>query len=327
MKIKKHHLLTINKLLIEAAVAIGFTLIIWLIYVSVSVANNKVQIGSSYMTMNNEFYPLLNEQVANYVEERKGLLYSRDPALSVNKQVDEIHSLVNKQVNAIILNPVDGKSPKLNKAIAAAHKEGTKIVIVDSPVKTKQVDCTILSDNYKAGQLCAKTLMSKKKEAKILLLTHPTALSAVDRINGFTDTIKKSHNHNYQIVGRISTFGQSEYSYPRVKKFIQNGNKFDTIMALNDRTAVGALAAIDTEHQTGKIKVYSVDGSKDMKKMLGVNKSAQATVAQFPIEMGNLAAKVAYKLIDGKKVPKKIILPVKIITTKNLNYYNTSGWQ
>lgn len=75
MKIKKHHLLTINKLLIEAAVAIGFTLIIWLIYVSVSVsvANNKVQIGSSYMTMNNEFYPLLNEQVANYVEERKGL--------------------------------------------------------------------------------------------------------------------------------------------------------------------------------------------------------------------------------------------------------------
>ena len=90
MKIKKHHLLTINKLLIEAAVAIGFTLIIWLIYVSVSVANNKVQIGSSYMTMNNEFYPLLNEQVANYVEERKGLLYSRDPALSVNKQVDGI---------------------------------------------------------------------------------------------------------------------------------------------------------------------------------------------------------------------------------------------
>ena len=98
-------------------------------------------------------------------------------------------------------------------------------------------------------------------------------------------------------------------------------------MALNDRTAVGALAAIDTEHQTGKIKVYSVDGSKDMKKMLGVNKSAQVTVAQFPIEMGNLAAKVAYKLIDGKKVPKKIILSVKTITTKNLNYYNTSGWQ
>ena len=51
MKIKKHHLLTINKLLIEVAVAIGFTLIIWLIYVSVSVAHNKVQIGSSYMTM------------------------------------------------------------------------------------------------------------------------------------------------------------------------------------------------------------------------------------------------------------------------------------
>lgn len=87
-------------------------------------------------------------------------------------------------------------------------------------------------------------------------------------------------------------------------------------MALNDRTAVGALAAIDTEHQTGKIKVYSVDGSKDMKKMLGINKSAQATVAQFPIEMGNLAAKVAYKLINGKKYRKRSFYLLKQLQLK-----------
>ena len=50
---------------------------------------------------------------------------------------------------------------------------------------------TIVSDNYKAGVLCAKEMMKQKDHANIVLLTHNAARSAVDRINGFTDTIKK----------------------------------------------------------------------------------------------------------------------------------------
>ena len=90
-----------------------------------------------------------------------------------------------------MLNPVVGDSKKLNQAIAAAHKKGIKIVIVDSQVKTKQVDCTITSANYHAGVLCARELMQNKKHARILLLEHQTAISAVKRIKGFVDTIKK----------------------------------------------------------------------------------------------------------------------------------------
>lgn len=115
------------------------------------------------MTMNNEFYPVVNEQIANYINNRQDFLYNRDPALSVSRQIEEIHSFIAKKVNVILLNPVDNKSIKLNRAINEVHKARIKIVVVDSPIANKNVDCIIASDNYKAGILCARELLKKAK--------------------------------------------------------------------------------------------------------------------------------------------------------------------
>ena len=57
--------------------------------------------------------------------------------------------------------------------------------------------------------------MKKKKRANILLLEHYSAMSANDRIRGFTDTL---FNKNYHVVGKLNTLGQSEYAYPAVLK-------------------------------------------------------------------------------------------------------------
>lgn len=176
--------------------------------------------------------------------------------------------------------------------------------------------------------MCKKNLLKRKKHANILLLEHYSALSANNRIQGFTDTIKQAKNaHNYHIVGKINTYGQSEITLPLVEKYLKTGQKFDTVMALNDQAAVGALAAINEAKIKRHISVYGVDGSENMKKLLGVNPNATATAAQSPINLGKTAVKTAYKLIDGKKVSKKITLPVFLITNKNINKYNAVGWQ
>ena len=313
----------------ELFFAIFFIFIIWLFFILSPGQKQQVKIGSSYMTMNNSFYPVINEQVENYVNNHHGKLYNRDPALNVNKQVEEINSFIHKGVSAIIINPVDGNSQKLENALHKAKQKGIKVVIVDSQTKSdRYIDCTVLSNNYRAGQLCAKNLLKAKSHANILLLEHYSALSANNRIQGFTDTIKQAKNaHNYHIVGKINTYGQSEITLPLVEKYLKTGRKFDTVMALNDQAAVGALAAIDEAKIKRHISVYGVDGSENMKKLLGVNPNATATAAQSPINLGKTAVKTAYKLIDGKKVPKKITLPVFLITNKNINKYNAVGWQ
>lgn len=279
--------------------------------------------------MNNGFYPIINEQIANQINNRNDHLYNRDPALNQQKQIEEVHSFIKKRVNAIIINPVNGNSHKLNQALKEAKKQGIKIVVIDSPLKNSKIaDCTIESANYHAGQLDAKYMLSRQKSGRILLLEHKSAISGVERIQGFLDTIKQSKKgKHFKIVKRLNTYGQSEISLPLVKKAIKQGTKFDTIMGLNDRASIGALAAIDSTNYPYHVSVYSVDGSENMKKMFSLNSNVTATVAQSPIKMAKITVNTTYWLINHQKVPKKITIPVYLINQHNLDQHNISGWQ
>ncbi|MDU8980453.1 MAG: substrate-binding domain-containing protein, partial [Lactobacillus paragasseri] len=166
-------------------------LIIYLFYAQ-PFGHRPIKFGSTYMTMNNDFYQTLNEPIANEIDDHNDILYSRNPELSVNNQVNEINNFIKNEVKVIFINPVDGTSPKLIRALKKAHQAGIKIIVVDSQLENSSnyVDCTIRSNNYQAGVLCAKELMSKQKSANILILQQPTAISVVDRIKGFENTIK-----------------------------------------------------------------------------------------------------------------------------------------
>lgn len=321
-----HYLLD---LLFEFSIAILLTILILCIYFFHVGQRTPIKIGSSYMTMNNEFYPIINEQIANKINNRNDHLYNRDPALNQQKQIEEIHSFIQKKVQAIIINPVNGNSVKLNQALKQAKKAGIKIVVIDSPVKnSKYVDCTIESDNYRAGELDAEYMLKRQKKGRILLLEHHSAISGKERINGFLHKLRQNKKaHNFKVVKRINTDGQSEISLPLVKKSIKNGLDFDTIMSLNDRAAIGALAAIDATKYSQPVSVYSVDGSENMKKMFATNPHVKATVAQSPLKMAQVAIDITYRLIENKHVPKKVIIPVYLINQHNLDQHNISGWQ
>ncbi|MDU1020502.1 MAG: substrate-binding domain-containing protein [Lactobacillus paragasseri] len=248
-------------------------LIIYLFYAQ-PFGHRPIKFGSTYMTMNNDFYQTLNEPIANEIDDHNDILYSRNPELSVNNQVNEINNFIKNEVKVIFINPVDGTSTKLIRALKKAHQAGIKIIVVDSQLENSSnyVDCTIRSNNYQAGVLCAKELMSKQKSANILILQQPTAISVVDRIKGFENTIKNN--------------------------------------------------------KSSKIAIYSIHGSENKKKMLSTqNANVKATVAQSPLQIGKVAIKVAYKLINHQKVKKEIILPVKLITSKNIKNFNITGWQ
>lgn len=314
--------------LIQIIVTIFTIGIIWLFYYFNPFSKPQLTIGSTYMTMNNDFYPVLNEQVANYINNKHDILINRDPALNIDKQVQEIHSFTKKHVSAIILNPINSDSPKIANAVKKAAKNGIKVIVVDNPLKDdRYVTCTIMSNNYQAGVLDAKQLFKNRKRAKILLLTQTDVSSARQRIAGFVDTIKKTHNKNYKIVGRINTNGQSEFTYPKICAYIRQNRNFNTMMTLNDKVAVGALAALKKEKHEHNTQLYSVDGSRETKQIMGINPCLKATIAQSPITIGKTAIRVAYRAINDKPVKHRILTPVKTITAKNINQFNLTGWQ
>lgn len=286
---------------------------------------NQVKIGATYMTMNNDFYKVLNNEVEKIVEENNDILYTRDPALDVDKQTQQVESFIEKGVNIIIINPVDANSQKLIKALKKAKRAGIKIVVVDSQLSDdSSVDTTIVSDNYQAGVLCAQNLMQTQSSAKILLLEHQNAVSAVDRINGFLDTIK--NNKNYKILASADTQGQIERALPKVDKIIEEYQNIDIVMGLNDPAAMGALAALDSKGAREGVLVYGIDGSPEGKKLIKEGMMT-GTAAQSPKQMADTAVNAAYQILQGEKVEKKKVISVQMITKKNVEQTDISRWQ
>ena len=62
------------------------------------------------MTMNNEFYKIVNNQIRMQVEKNGNQMITLDPALDQKKQNEQIKQLVKRKVDAIFLNPVDWKA-------------------------------------------------------------------------------------------------------------------------------------------------------------------------------------------------------------------------
>ena len=280
-------------------------------------------IGASYMTMNNEFYEILNEQISHRVEAEGDRLILRNPALSVSRQVEQIGKMLDEGISVLILTPVD--SDGLTDILKRARQQGVKVIVVDSNVSDEQlVDCTIVSDNYKAGCLLGDYLLQNKENSKVVILTHEAATSGRERVKGFLDTIKG--HEGIEVVEEVPCEGQLEIAMPQMEKLIDQGTEFDSVFCLNDPSSLGAAAALETRGLLDKVDIYGIDASPDAKQLIYEGKMC-ASVAQFPSRIGEEAANAIYDLLEGKEVKSYISVPVELVTKENVEYYNVDRWQ
>lgn len=278
--------------------------------------------GATYMTMNNPFYEVINNELKKEIEKKGDELIVRNPELDLDKQNEQIEQFIKKKVDGIFVNPID--SSKLT-SLQSAREAGIPIIAIDASVdNTDLIDCLIESDNYDAGVLCAQNMMQRMQSANIVLLKHSTVESALSRIQGFVDTIKDYPQ--YKVIDSAECEGQLERSMPAMQAILKEHSNINVVMALNDPAALGALAAIESLNRTN-ILVYGVDGTPDLKSLIKQSPLIAGTAAQSPIKFGTLAAKNMYKILERKDIPKTIEVPVTLITKDNIDSYNVKGWQ
>jgi ribose transport system substrate-binding protein len=299
--------------------------IIYLSYLdnSVFISSKHKVFGASYMTMNNEYYEVVNNEIKKQIEANDDTLMTLDPVLDKDKQNEHIYKFIEDKVDAIFLTPIDYKAviPALKKASEA----NIPVIVIDNPVYNNEyVSCTIVSDNYDAGVQCALDLVKRKKSGNIVLLEHLSAKSAIDRINGFKDTIK--NYPQFKIVDTADCKGQIELAFPITKQMLEDNEDVDVIMALNDPSALGALAAIK-EMNKDNILVYGVDGTPDCKSLIASDNNMIASSAQSPITLANIAVENAYKILNNETIQKEITVPITLINKENINEFDIEEWQ
>ena len=286
------------------------------------IAKHKV-FGVSYMTMNNPFYKIINNEILKVVEKNNDTLITLDPELDVDKQNEQIYKFIDQKVDGIFINPIDFEQSE--PALQAAKRANSPVIVIDAPVSDESlVDCTIVSDNYDAGVQCAKDMMERLDSANIVLLKHTTAKSAKERIEGFLSVI--DNNEKYKVINEGECDGQLEIAMPKMQEIIEETPDIDVVMALNDPSALGALAALEKNNKND-VMVYGIDGTPEIKALIGRNQMIVGTVAQSPIKMGQIAVENMYNILNGKKIEKNIIIPISLINKENLFKYDEDRWQ
>jgi ribose transport system substrate-binding protein len=96
--------------------------------------------------------------------------------------------------------------------------------------------------------------------------------------------------------------------------------QLDAAFPINDPSALGAVSALESAGKLDRVTVVTVDGSQEGITAIKAGK-LHSTSAQFPKEIGRVAAESVYEHLQGTPVDKDIKIPVKLITTDNANEF------
>lgn len=290
---------------------------------SVNQKENAHVIGVSYMTMNNEFYAIMSEEINARIEAEGDKIILRDPALDEERQREQISEMLDAGIDLLVVTPVDWES--LTPVLQQAKEQGVFVVVLDTDVQDEDLaDCTITSDNYQAGRIVGEYFKKSHDQARVVVMTHETTRSGQDRVQGFLDAVKDCRG--IEIVREIECEGQLEIAMPAMEEAIEEGLEFDHVFCLNDLASVGVVAALDARGLTDRVEVYGVDGSPDAKALIREGMMT-ATAAQFPTEIGKRAADAIYELLSGGSTEKKVRIPVELITRGNVEEFGVDRWQ
>lgn len=276
---------------------------------------SKGTIGVSLLTSTNPFFSDMGRAI---VEEAKAnnmtatiVSAEYDPA----KQKDQVNDFIVKKVSAIVLNPADSKS--IGTAIKAANEAGIPVFTADiaSLSKDAKVVSHIATDNFSGGKLAATAMIEALGgKGKVAILDHPEAESVIQRTKGFEEVIKA---HNAKGPGKITVVvklpggGEKDKSFKAAEDILQSHPDLAGIFAINDPSALGAVAALEKAGKSGKVKVIGFDGNAEGKQAIKDGK-IYADPVQSPDEIGRKTVQSIVKYTAGEDVPPQTLIATKL---------------
>ncbi len=276
--------------------------------------------GVTFQTMNNPFFVDLNEGIRQVVEAHGDRLVTLDAQWNSLKQRNDISDLIMQKAAGIFINPVNWEGIK--GSLLQAKRKSIPSIVVDAPVQNADlVLCQVSSDNIEAGRLAARALAKVRRPANIVILHLHTNKACIDRVTGFKEELAKYPD--MKILDIQEGKGTAEGGRPVMRDLLGRFSNLNAAFPVNDPSALGAISALESAGKLDDVTVVSVDGSKEAIAAIKAGKLLSSS-AQFPKEIGRVAAEKMYDHLGGKPVAKDIKIPVELITKENADAFLTA---
>jgi D-xylose transport system substrate-binding protein len=321
-------------LLACAAVSISF--------VAGAQAAGKV-IGVSWANFQEERWKTDEAAMKAAIAAAGGRYISADAQSSAQKQLTDIESLIAQGANAIIVLAQD--SSAIAPAVQEAVDEGIPVVGYDRLIENPHA-FYITFDNKEVGRMQARAVLAAKPRGNYAFIKGSSADPNADFLfAGQMDVLKGAlATGEIKNVGEAYTDGWLPANAQRNMEQIltKNNNNVDAVVASNDGTAGGAIAALAAQGMAGSVPVSGQDGDHAALNRIALG-TQTVSVWKDARMLGKQAAVIALELADGKKMsdisgvvkfasgPKKIemnalfLTPIPI-TSDNLNVVIDAGW-
>ncbi|MHC4476724.1 MAG: substrate-binding domain-containing protein [Planctomycetota bacterium] len=275
--------------------------------------------GVTFQTMNNPFFVDLNEGIKQVVEAHGDRLVTLDAQWNSLKQRNDLSDLMLQDAAGIFINPVNWEGIK--GSLIQAKRKGVPCIVVDAPVRDLDlVVCQVASDNVEAGRLAARALAQVCRPAKIVILHLSVNKACIDRVAGFKEELAKYPD--MQILDTQECKGTTEGGRPVMRDLIGRFPDLNAVFPINDPSALGVISALESAGKLKDVTVVTVDGSAEGIAAIKAGKLLSSS-AQFPKDIGRIAAEKMYEHLEGKPVEKDIKVRVELITKENAHTFDT----
>lgn len=300
-------------------------------------------IGVSWSNFQEERWKTDEAAIKAALEAAGNTYISADAQSSAAKQLTDVEALISQGADALIILAQDASAiaPAVEKAVA----EGIPVVGYDRLIEN--ADAFYLTfDNKEVGRLQARAVFEAQPEGNYVFIKGNGADPNADFLfAGQMEVLKEAiDSGRIRNVGEAYTDGWLPANAQRnMEQFLTaNNNDVDAVVASNDGTAGGAIAALEAQGLAGSVPVSGQDGDHAALNRIALG-TQTVSVWKDSRELGKAAAEIANQLAEGTAMDavegavkwadgpngvemNAIFLAPNPITRDNLGVVIDAGW-
>lgn len=298
-------------------------------------------VGVSWSNFQEERWKTDEAAIVGALEEAGAEYISADAQSSSAKQLSDIESLIAQGVDVLIILAQDAQA--IGPAVQAAADEGIPVVAYDRLIEDSRA-FYLTFDNVEVGRMQARAVFEAMPKGNYVMIKGSPTDPNADFLRGGQQEIIQAavDSGDIKIVGEAYTDGWLPANAQRNMEQIltANDNAVDAVVASNDGTAGGVVAALTAQGMDG-IPVSGQDG--DHAALNRVAKGTQTvSVWKDARDLGAAAGEIAVALAGGSAMEEidgatswtspagttmtaKFLAPMPV-TQDNLEAVVDAGW-
>lgn len=249
-------------------------------------ASGKPVVGVVPKGTNHTFWQSVHAGAIKAGEEFELEILWNAPQMEIDsaRQISIVENLITRQVDGIVLAPVDEDA--LVTVVERAADQGIPVAIFDSAIKTDRIITFVVTDNYQGGVMAAERmgeiLGGSGKVGVIGFM--PGSASTMKREAGFVETVAEKFP-GIDVVGVKFNMADRAKALAEAENLLTAHPDLAGFFADNESSVDGTVQAVKQRGLAGKVKIVGFDASEtlvdDMR--AGV---IDSIVVQDPFKMG-----------------------------------------